>query len=179
MSSCSASSKPMRNMKVHVEIQFATDEECALSSGDIVSWIQRSLELANVTVNREGKSEVSVRVVGAEEMQALNNEFRDKDWPTNILSFPAGAIQGLPADSDMPLGDLVICASVVNEEAGQQGKSKHDHWGHIIVHGSLHLLGFDHSQDEEAAVMEGLEIEILSAYGITNPYVDSVRESPV
>jgi probable rRNA maturation factor len=161
-------------MTVHVEVQFATDEEFSLSSDDIISWVQRSLESSN-----HGRdSEVSVRVVGAAEMQAINSEFRGQDKPTNVLSFSAGAIQGLPVDSDMPLGDLVICASIVNQEAEQQGKSKQDHWGHIIVHGSLHLLGFDHEQDEEAALMEGMEIEILSAYGITNPYVDSDRESP-
>ncbi len=162
-------------MTVQVEVQFATNEECALSSNEIVAWVRRSLELAS----HEGESEVSVRIVSAIEMQAINNEFRGKDSPTNVLSFPAGAIQGLPADSELPLGDLVICASIVNEEAEQQGKSKQDHWGHMIVHGCLHLLGFDHEQDEEAAAMEGLEVEILSAYGVTNPYVDSIKESPL
>lgn len=160
-------------MTVHVDVQFATDDEFSLSSDDIISWVHRSLESSN----HGGDGEVSVRVVGAAEMQAINSEFRGQDKPTNVLSFSAGAIQGLPVDSGLPLGDLVICASIVNQEAEQQGKSRQDHWGHIIIHGCLHLLGFDHEQDDDAALMEGMEIEILSAYGITNPYVDSDRES--
>ena len=109
----------------------------------------------------------------------MNNEFRGKNSPTNVLSFPAGEIDGLPAGTDMPLGDLVVCTSVVNDEAATQGKGVEDHWAHMIVHGTLHLLGFDHETNAEAAVMESREIEILGAHGITNPYVDSVKESPI
>ena len=97
-------------------------------------------------------------------------DYRGKDRETNVLSFPAGD-DGLPPDVARPLGDLVICAPVVLREAGEQGKSVADHWGHLLVHGSLHLLGFDHETDAEASAMEGLEREILAARGVADPYL--------
>lgn len=160
-------------MTAHVDVQFVADESCALSADEISDWVGRALAAADYS----GAGDVSVRIVGSDEIQKLNHDFRGKDRATNVLSFPEGPIQGLPADAESPLGDIVICAAIVEQEARQQGKALRDHWGHMIVHGSLHLLGFDHVQDEDAELMEGLEIEILGAYGITNPYVDSVRES--
>jgi len=110
-------------------------------------------------------------------MQRLNCEFRGQDKPTNVLSFPAGEIDGLPEDTEMPLGDIVVCAAVVTDEAAQQGKKTGDHWAHMMVHGTLHLLGFDHENDADAEQMEGLEIQILTDHGIANPYGESPRET--
>jgi probable rRNA maturation factor len=141
-----------------------------LTSEDIADWVGRTADSVG-----EGESEISVRVVDVTEMQQLNSEFRGKDSPTNVLSFPAGDIDGLPDGTEKPLGDLVVCASVVNDEAATQGKAVEDHWAHMIVHGTLHLLGFDHEKDAEAAVMESREIKILHDHGIANPY----RESPL
>jgi probable rRNA maturation factor len=103
-------------------------------------------------------------------MQALNREFRGKDRPTNVLSFPAGAVPGLPRGKRRALGDLVVCAPVLNEEAVSQGKLLAHHWAHILVHGALHLIGFDHDLPADAERMEALETRILAAGGVGDPY---------
>ena len=147
-------------------------EGIAVPSADVVtSWISRAVE----TVADLAAAEVSVRVVDADEMRALNREYRDKDKPTNVLSFPADRIIGMPAGEPVLLGDIVVCASVVHTEAAEQGKSDTDHWAHMLVHGTLHLLGFDHVLDEEAAAMEALETRILASQGIADPYGVAVR----
>jgi probable rRNA maturation factor len=125
------------------------------------------------------RSEVSVRVVDVEEMQTLNREYRDKDEPTNVLSFPAGEITGLPDDEGGVLGDVVICAAIVRAEAVEQKKALADHWRHMLVHGTLHLLGYDHMTDAEAAEMEGLEVRILTSLGVADPYNASGVRSEV
>lgn len=153
-------------MTAHVDVQIACDDKALPDENEITKWVGRAIESAGVN----GDSEVSVRVVDAAEMQQLNAEYRDKDRPTNVLSFPTGGIEGLPPDAGLPLGDIVVCAAVVNSEAEQQGKSNRDHWAHMIVHGTLHLLGFDHENDADATVMENLEIEILTSHGLANPY---------
>lgn len=160
-------------MNVQVDVQQAARETSALSSSDIARWVERVV----AATGRSAGAELSVRVVEAEEMQRLNKEYRGKDKPTNVLSFPAGDIAGLPADAVVPLGDLVVCASVIRDEAEAQGKALQDHWAHMIVHGTLHLLGFDHEDDDEAADMEGREIEILSTHGVANPYGESPQET--
>ena len=160
-------------MIAKIDVQIAADEESIPDSDDIAIWVSRSVQAAG----HAGEAEVSVRVVNAVEMQQLNNEFREQDKPTNVLSFPAGEIEGLPADAELPLGDIVVCATVVREEAEDQGKQTADHWAHMMVHGTLHLLGFDHIGDSDAAEMERLEIRILMAHGIANPYGESPQEN--
>ncbi|AHI29084.1 rRNA maturation RNase YbeY [Marinobacter similis] len=115
----------------------------------------------------EHPSEVTVRIVDTLESQSLNNEFRGKDKPTNVLSFPFEA----PAGITVPLaGDLVICAPVVEREAAEQDKTPTAHWAHMVVHGMLHLQGYDHVDDEDAEAMEALEIRLLGQLGFGNPY---------
>ncbi|SRR5690554_13831 len=112
-------------------------------------------------------SEVTIRIVGTEESQALNHQYRGKDKPTNVLSFPFEA----PAGITVPLaGDLVICAPVVETEAQEQHKDPVAHWAHMVVHGMLHLQGYDHIEDDDAEVMEALEIRLLAQLGFINPY---------
>ncbi len=111
---------------------------------------------------------LSVRVVGAARSRSLNAHYRDKDKPTNVLSF-GGA--GMTPDGLNHLGELVICAPVVAREAAAQGKSRESHWAHMTVHGVLHLLGFDHEHDAEARKMAAREIQILDRLGFSNPYV--------
>jgi probable rRNA maturation factor len=153
-------------MSVRIDVQRAADEDSTLDDAFVAVWVTRAIEAAR----QPGESEVSVRIVDAEEIQALNRDYRGKDRPTNVLSFPAGDIAGLPDDEPAPLGDIVVCASVVQDEASTQGKTLGEHWAHMLVHGALHLLGYDHQSDEEAEAMEALERTILGAHGIADPY---------
>lgn len=115
--------------------------------------------------------EVSLRFVDDETIRELNRDYRGKDKPTNVLSFPFEAPPGVPTTL---LGDLVICAPVVAAEAAEQGKPLTAHWAHMVVHGVLHLLGYDHIDDADAEIMEGLEVEILAGLGVPNPYEEPV-----
>ncbi|HLQ86186.1 MAG TPA: rRNA maturation RNase YbeY [Salinisphaeraceae bacterium] len=109
---------------------------------------------------------LSVRIVDASESAALNERYRGRNVATNVLSFPAAVeLPGMRI-----LGDLAVCASVVEREAREQGKSAAAHWSHMMVHGVLHLLGFDHIEDDEAATMEALERRILARLGYADPY---------
>ena len=112
-------------------------------------------------------AEITIRIVDEQESQQLNNTYRHKDKPTNVLSFPFES----PIEIDIPLlGDLIICKQVVEAEAKEQHKSLSSHWAHMIVHGCLHLLGYDHILDEEAEEMENIEIDIMNQLGFDNPY---------
>ena len=153
-------------MSVRIDVQRATDEDSTPDDAFVVAWVTRAIESAGAT----GDQEVSVRIVDADEIQALNRDYRDKDRPTNVLSFPAGDVAGLPDDEPAPLGDIVVCASVVKDEAAAQDKATPNHWAHMLVHGALHLLGHDHESEAEAEAMEALEIRILEAHGIGDPY---------
>ena len=109
----------------------------------------------------------SLQIVDSDEMRVLNKTYRDKDTPTNVLSFP----MQLPDEVDIKiLGDLALCVDVINEEAKAQSKSLQAHWAHMVVHGMLHLQGYDHIDDIEAGVMEAMEIDILKKLGFDNPY---------
>ena len=153
-------------MTIQVDVQKACDDDTVPNTTTVASWVVRAVEASGST----GVSEVSVRIVAAAEIQALNKQYRGKDKPTNVLSFPAGKVSGLPADIPVALGDIVICASVVHDEAAAQRKALEAHWAHMLVHGTLHLLGFDHDSDADAAEMEALETRILSDHGLADPY---------
>ncbi len=113
--------------------------------------------------------ELTIRLVHNDESQELNSEYRGKDKPTNVLSFPFEAPPEVPIEL---LGDLIICAPVVQAEASEQGKTPQAHWAHMVVHGCLHLLGYDHIKDDEAETMENLERQIMAALGFSDPYSD-------
>lgn len=108
--------------------------------------------------------ELSVRIVGLRESRRLNARYRHKDKPTNVLSFP------VPKSMPQPLGDLVICPQVLRLEAREQGKSLRAHWAHLVVHGALHLIGYDHERAADAQRMERREIAVLRRLGFANPY---------
>ena len=130
-------------------------------------WVLAALSGAG----RRFDSEVAIQLVDAAEGQAMNRQYRGKDYATNVLSFQADLPEGLPEDFDFPqLGDLVICAPVVAREAAEQGKALGDHYAHLTIHGVLHLLGFDHVEEAEAEEMEALERQILASLGIADPY---------
>ncbi len=118
---------------------------------------------------RFAEPELTIRLVEAEESQELNLEYRGKDKPTNVLSFPFEAPPQVPIEL---IGDLVICVPVVAQEAQEQSKTLAAHWAHMVVHGCLHLLGFDHIKDDEADIMENLERQIMAKLGFPDPYLD-------
>src|SRR5688500_3719166 len=142
------------------------------------AWVparSRMTHWAAAALGRKGEGrEIAVRVVASRESRELNRQWRGKDKPTNVLSFPAPAQskRGKPADFRLPLGDLVICADVVRREAVLRGKPVEAHWAHLVVHGSLHLIGYDHEAGKrEQMRMERREISVLKNFGIGNPYL--------
>ena len=142
-----------------VEVQRAADEPLPADAA-LIGWAQAAWQ-------GEADAGVVIRLVGADESQTLNRDYRGKDRPTNVLSFPFDVPPGVPCDH---LGDLVICAPVVQAEAAEQGKSPESHWAHMVVHGMLHLQGFDHMDEAEAEEMEAIEKEILLGLGYRDPY---------
>lgn len=157
-----------------VDIQNASDavEGNIPSDALITRWVDEALKAglnAKPTACQFSAEEVeiSLRIVDKEESRCLNGEYRGKDKPTNVLSFPCE----LPDGVDIPLlGDLVICAGIVAEEALAQKKTGEAHWAHMLVHGALHLLGFDHIDNAEADEMEALETQIITGLGYPKPY---------
>ena len=124
------------------------------------AWVEVALQKPYANL------EQTIRIVGSDEIRALNRDYRQRDSATNVLAFPA---DGDYLDYDC-LGDLVICATVVADEAAAQGKKLDAHWAHMVVHGMLHLQGFDHQDADDAAAMEAIEIKILDSLGYANPY---------
>ena len=159
-----------------VDLQCAGDSTLFNPSHtQIVLWVTHALTCAHtqgdthINAFKHFKSEMTVRIVDEPESQALNSDYRGKDAPTNVLSFPSD----LPDFIEEPLlGDLIICAQVVEREAQQQHKTREAHWAHMVVHGTLHLLGYDHIDDDEAEVMEALESQILTRLDYPAPYRD-------
>ncbi len=149
-----------------IDIQVMSSPAGIPSEGDIRSWIGAVLE----RIDAGGAVEISLRIVDEDEGRTLNKAYRGKDRPTNVLSFPSGIGSELPAGLPRPLGDVVICAPLVRREAAEQGKAESDHWAHLLVHGTLHLLGYDHESATEAEAMEALEREILAGRGVADPY---------
>jgi len=131
---------------------------------DIVAWA--STALGRSAAGRQ----IGVSVVGPAESRRLNARFRGRDRPTNVLSFPAAELPVAGAEDPSPLGDLVICPQVLRTEAREQNKSLRAHWAHLVVHGSLHLIGYDHEREADANRMERREITVLRRLGFGNPY---------
>ena len=149
-----------------VDLQDVYQQPGLPTPGEFQTWAELAWREAH-------PSEVTIRIVDTQEGRALNHQYRGKDKPTNVLSFPFEAPPGIT----MPLaGDLVICAPVVEEEAQEQHKAPMAHWAHMVVHGMLHLQGYDHIEDEEAEAMEALEIRLLEQLGFNNPYQAEATE---
>lgn len=154
-------------MELFVDLQIATDSEQGIpNEAAMQTWISKAL-IAGLEVERE-EAELTVRIVAEDESQELNKQYREKDKPTNVLSFP---FQNPPGITLPLLGDLVICKSVVENEAIQQNKTLDEHWAHMLIHGTLHLLGYDHIDEQEALEMEGLETKLLIELGYADPYL--------
>ncbi|OLQ75016.1 rRNA maturation RNase YbeY [Photobacterium proteolyticum] len=154
-------------MAIYLDLQYATESQEGMpSEADFQQWLNAAI------TPFQADAEVTVRLVDDAESHALNHEYRGKDKPTNVLSFPFEAPPGVELDL---LGDLIICRQVVEEEAKEQDKPLNAHWAHMVVHGSLHLLGYDHIDDDEAEEMESLETEIMENMGFTDPYAEEKR----
>lgn len=130
-------------------------------------WVDTAL--AEISSEPKQEFELTIRLVNNEESQQLNMQYRGKDKPTNVLSFPFEVPEGVELNL---LGDLIICIEVMKQEAQEQNKALFDHWAHLVIHGCLHLVGFDHISDTEAVEMESIETSILKKLGISDPYVE-------
>lgn len=147
-----------------IEVQVVFSSPGQPDKAQIQRWVDAALQ----DYNRD--TEVVVRIVDVHESAQLNKQYRHKPGPTNILSFPADIPESIGLNL---LGDLVVCAPVVEREALEQQKHLTHHWAHIIIHGVLHLLGYDHIEDDEAEEMENREINILQTLNISNPYLQA------
>ncbi|GIU18366.1 MULTISPECIES: rRNA maturation RNase YbeY [unclassified Shewanella] len=148
-------------MVIDLDVQVAVEGFELPSQAELELWVKTALR------DTMSEAELTIRIVDVEESQELNKTYRGKDKPTNVLSFPFEAPPGI----ELPLlGDLVICAEVVKQEAIDQNKPLLAHWAHMVVHGCLHLLGYDHIDDSEAEEMESLETQLIENLGYTNPY---------
>lgn len=146
---------------IDLDLQIATEAPDLPAEADILRWV------AAAVGDAMAEAQLTVRIVDEAEIRKLNATYRGKDKPTNVLSFPFEAPPGV----DIPLlGDIIICAAVVAREAGEQNKPLEAHWAHMVLHGTLHLLGYDHIEEAEAVEMEGLEIRLLADLGYANPY---------
>jgi len=158
-----------------VDLQVASDNKTLPTLAQLEKWALLALQIPNA------KTEITIRLVDDAESKELNLQYRGKDQPTNVLSFPfeqpdlgdpdLAAAMAAELGEVNYLGDLVINAQLVTQEALLQHKQVNDHWAHLVIHGTLHLQGFDHTEDEEAEAMETLEGKLLAAINITNPYV--------
>lgn len=163
-------------MKLAVTVQMASSRRGVPHARNLNRWAQAASSRQLPRIDKE--LALTIRVVGAAESRRLNRTWRNKDKPTNVLSFPAALLSPgatgepprFPAKEYSELGDLAICAPVVAREAREQGKSLQAHWAHMVVHGVLHLLGFDHETDRDAEVMEARETKILAQFGYHDPY---------
>ncbi len=158
------------SLRLSLDVQRASRRQDVPSDALLRRWARAAL--LHDAGHAEGKAALTIRIVNEKESQSLNRDYRGKDKPTNVLSFPFEAPDFLlPADvSNHYLGDLVICAGVVAAEAKEQAKLPNHHWAHMVVHGVLHLLGYDHIKNADAEQMEALERTILASLKIPDPY---------
>ncbi|MBB1321133.1 rRNA maturation RNase YbeY [Shewanella sp. SR43-8] len=155
-------SQPM--ISLDLDLQIAVSNLNLPTQAEFETWVRTAVGQTMPEV------ELTIRIVEVAESQLLNLTYRGKDKPTNVLSFPFEA----PPEVELPLlGDLVICAHVVEQEAIEQNKPLNAHWAHMVIHGCLHLLGYDHIIDQEADEMESLETQLVEGLGFTNPYKEA------
>jgi len=147
----------------YIDIQNATGQPLPVSEELLMKWASLALK------ERQKAAELTIRIVNPEEMIGLNYTYRKQNKATNVLAFPSSLPDTIKLDHPL-LGDVIICPEVLLEESKQYNKSLHEHWSLIVVHGVLHLLGYDHIEEQDAAVMQGIEIKLLAELGYANPY---------
>ncbi len=151
-------------MTIEVDVQYATDFPDLPDEKQFRYWVETALK------DLKGNAELTIRIVDEAEGTQLNEQWRKSKGPTNVLSFSNKGVSEITPDF---LGDIVICAPVVAQEAKEQNKNRHAHWAHMVIHGILHLNDFDHINPEDADRMEGLEINILEKLNYKNPYLST------
>ncbi len=169
----------MDNISVDISVnEKAWDSTLSnLPSKIVQDCILATLTSSEVRINGTNKLEVSVLLTGDEEIQELNNTYRKKNKPTNVLSFPQNMEFSDTENEEgcLLLGDIVLSIHTIQLEASNQNKSMKDHLAHLIVHGTLHLLGYDHQTDQDATQMESIEIAVLNSMGVSNPYKNQTK----
>ena len=154
-------------MELYVDLQIATTNKDFIPELNAMEkWIEKAI--INGSLETREEAELTVRIVKSDESQQLNHQYRDKNKPTNVLSFP---FQNPPGLTLPLLGDLVVCKSVVENEAIEQNKTLKEHWAHMLIHGTLHLLGYEHIDPQDAIEMESLESKLLLELGFADPYL--------
>jgi len=153
-------------MTINIYLNNDNDYKDTPSLEKLKLWITKTLVIAPIKATPTQQA-ITITLSDNEQSAALNKTYRNKVGPTNILSFPEETIPGFKTES---LGDLIICVPLIIEEAKQQNKTLEAHWAHLTIHGTLHLLGYDHIIETEAEEMEGLEVAILAKFNISNPY---------
>jgi len=156
--------RPKMNGNCSLDVQFSTSVDTLPDEAAITRWVEL------VVCELPQSVSLCVRLVDEEESQDLNNRYRMRDAPTNVLSFPCDNHD----EQDVHiLGDIIVCAPIVLIEAREQGKIALDHWAHLVIHGVLHLLGYDHQTSDDAERMEQLEIKLLQKLSVDNPYAEA------
>lgn len=146
-----------------IDIQHATEAPFPVSDDEISQWVTATL------TSHIDKAELTIRLVSVADIQHLNHTYRNKNSPTNVLAFPAHIPSNITLDYPL-LGDVIICPAILQEESISQNTALTAHWAHIIIHGVLHLLGYDHINDDDACRMQTREIKLLTKLGFSNPY---------
>lgn len=155
-------------MEIYVDLQVVTQSDKNIpDENQLGQWVKAAIVASNSEKREE--AELTIRVVEADESNAINLQFRAKDKSTNVLSFP---FQNPPGLTLPLLGDLIICQEIIETEAKEQDKALQAHWAHMVIHGTLHLLGYDHIENDEALEMESLETNILVTLGFPPPYTE-------
>lgn len=155
-------------MEIYVDLQVVTQSDKNIpDENQLGQWVKAAIVASNS--EKRDEAELTIRVVEADESNAINLQFRAKDKPTNVLSFP---FQNPPGLTLPLLGDLIICQEIIETEAKEQDKALQAHWAHMVIHGTLHLLGYDHIENDEALEMESLETNILVTLGFPPPYTE-------
>lgn len=150
-------------MTYYVDIQNASSDPLLVSEDEITRWVEQTLQ------KEVESAELTVRFVDEDEIMQLNNTYRKQNKTTNVLAFPSNLPDGITLDYPL-LGDIIVCPKVLMQESEEQNKPLVAHWAHIIIHGVLHLLGYDHMKDEDARTMQQQEIAVLAHFQYANPY---------
>lgn len=159
---------PLMN-KYHIDIQHACEEDIPVTDDMLIKWAQKTLQ------TQLDSAELTIRLVDLAEITHLNLHYRKQNKPTNVLAFPANLPGGVTLEYPL-LGDSIICPAVLQQESVTLNKPLTAHWALIVIHGVLHLLGFDHIEDKDATIMQALEIKLLAELGFANPYLDEDNE---